>query len=68
MVVIDDIDVRFVSQDLVVEIYRLNEVLMDEVVMLNEESISRIEKLKMIENIINMRVVISSVMPKLGIQ
>lgn len=66
--VIDSIDTNFVSKDSVLEMYRLNEVLMDEITMLNEEFISRVEKTQMIGKVIDMRVIISGIMNKLGIR
>ncbi|AVQ86256.1 hypothetical protein [Plesiomonas shigelloides] len=66
--IIDSIDARLVSKDAVLEVYRLNEVLMDEIAMLNDQTISKIEKSKMIGKVIDMRVVISGVMNKLGVR
>lgn len=66
--IIDSIDARLVSKDAVLEVYRLNEVLMDEIAMLNDKTISKIEKSKMIGKVIDMRVVISGVMNKLGVR
>lgn len=66
--IIDGIDARLVSKDAVLEVYRLNEVLMDEIAMLNDPTISKIEKSQMIGKVIDMRVIISGVMNKLGIR
>lgn len=66
--IIASIDAKLVSRDAVLEVYRLNEVLMDEIAMLNVASITKMEKSQMIGKVIDMRVIISGVMNKLGIR
>lgn len=66
--VIDGIDANLVSKDAVLEVYRLNEVLMDEIAMLNDPALTKVEKSQMIGKVIDMRVIISGVMNKLGIR
>ena len=66
--IIDGIDASLVSKDAVLEVYRLNEVLMDEIAMLNDPALTKVEKSQMIGKVIDMRVIISGVMNKLGIR
>lgn len=66
--IIDGIDASLVSKDAVLEVYRLNEVLMDEIAMLNDPALTKVEKSQMIGKVIDMRVIISGVMNKLGVR
>lgn len=66
--IIANIDAKLVSRDAVLEVYRLNEVLMDEIAMLNDPALTKVEKSQMIGKVIDMRVIISGVMNKLGIR
>lgn len=65
--IIESVDERFLSKNAICEVYKLNEVLMDKVVILNEYFISNEDKSKMVEDIINIRMIISGIMIKLGI-
>lgn len=65
--IIESVDERFLSKNAICEVYKLNEVLMDKVVILNESFISNEDKSKMVEDIINIRMIISGIMIKLGI-
>lgn len=64
--ILDNIDANFIHDDSIIKVYRLNEELMDQIAMLSESIISSADKSQMIEEVVDIRVIISRIKDKLG--